>query len=232
MSTSRTTGVPDDARWPRYAVPGLLLPLLAAMVLLWSTSDRQQHLDKVPVAIVNSDKIVSQPTTVAAGRSLTASLTDPTNAGPQARLDPHRQRRRQGGAAHGAVLRRAHHPVGLLRAIVSTGGDKPVRGQLTLSSNGAASTTLPYISEQVVAAAATALGNQSTQGYLKNVYGGFNQIAQSNQKAATSAGQLADGTAAAVRTVPRSSTTAPTASRRAWTRWPPGPTSCAPGPPR
>ena len=45
-------------RWPRYAVPGLLLPLLAAMVLLWSTSDRQQHLDKVPVAIVNSDKIV------------------------------------------------------------------------------------------------------------------------------------------------------------------------------
>ncbi len=54
---------------------------------------------------------------------------------------------------------------------------------------------MPYISEQVVAAAATALGNQSTQGYLKNVYGGFNQIAQSNQKAATSAGQLADGTA-------------------------------------
>ena len=56
---------------------GLLLPLLAAAVLVWSTADRQQQLDKIPVAIVNSDTIVSQPQTVAAGRALAASLTNP-----------------------------------------------------------------------------------------------------------------------------------------------------------
>ncbi len=84
MSEHEPDRVPDDAggRGTPYRA-GLLLPLMAAMVLLWSTSDRQQHLDKVPVAIVNSDTIVSQPTTVAAGRSLTASLTDPTNADPK-----------------------------------------------------------------------------------------------------------------------------------------------------
>ena len=69
-------------RWTRYAVPGLLLPLLAALVLVWSTSDREQKLDKVPVAIVNNDQIVSKPTTVAAGRALTASLTDPSKGDP------------------------------------------------------------------------------------------------------------------------------------------------------
>ena len=80
-------------------------------------------------------------------------------------------------------------------AIISSGTDKPVRGQVQLVSNSAASTTMRYISEEVVAAAATSLGNQTTQGYLKNVYDGFNQIAKSNSSAASSAEKLADGTA-------------------------------------
>ena len=193
MSTSHAH-VDDRRRWMRYAVPGLLLPLLAALVLVWSTSDREQKLDQVPVAVVNNDEIVSKPSTVAAGRALTASLTDPSKGDPKLAwtltdTDDAKQGLRSG--EYYAVLT---IPKDFSAAIVSTSGDSPVRGQLTLTSNGAASTTLPYISEQVVAAAATALGNQSTQGYLKNVYGGFNQIAQSNQKAASSAAQLADGT--------------------------------------
>ena len=80
-------------------------------------------------------------------------------------------------------------------AIVSSGTDKPVRGQVQLVSNSAASTTMRYISQEVVAAAATSLGDQTTQGYLKNVYDGFNQIAKSNKSAASSAESLANGTA-------------------------------------
>ena len=79
-----------------------------------------------------------------------------------------------------------------------------------------------------MAAAATALGNQSTQGYLKNVYGGFNQIAQSNQKAASSAAQLADGTQSCP-TGPPSSTPGRTHWPRAWARWPPAPTELLSG---
>ena len=82
MSDRGVKGSGAHRRWSRVVGVGLLLPLLAAMVLLWSTSDRQQHLDKVPVAIVNNDKIVSAAATVAAGRALTASLTDPTSSDP------------------------------------------------------------------------------------------------------------------------------------------------------
>ena len=181
-------------RWSRLALVGLLLPLLAAGVLVWSTSDRQQELDQVPVAIVNNDQVVTKPSTVAAGRALTASLTDPTSSNPKLGwklTDSDDAKRGLRSGAYYAVLT---IPSDFSSAIVSTGSDKPVRGQLTLESNAAASSTVPYISQQVVAAAATALGNQSTQSYLKNVYGGFNQIAQSNQKAASSAASLADGT--------------------------------------
>ena len=190
MSTERAR----RRRWARILGVGLLLPLLAAAVLVWSTADRQQQLDKIPVAIVNSDTVVSQPQTVAAGRALTASLTNPTSGDPKLAWKLTDSGDAKKGLRTGTYYAVLTIPSDFSKAIVSTSGDKPVRGQLQLESNAAASSTVPYISEQVVAAAATALGNQSTQGYLKNVYDGFNQIAQSNQKAATSAGQLADGT--------------------------------------
>ena len=62
-------------------VVGLLLPLVAASVLVWSATDRQQKLDKIPVAIVNNDTILTDPQPMAAGRALTASLTDPSDPG-------------------------------------------------------------------------------------------------------------------------------------------------------
>ncbi len=194
MSDRGVKGSGAHRRWSRVVGVGLLLPLLAAMVLLWSTSDRQQHLDKVPVAIVNNDKLVSQPSTVAAGRALTASLTDPKSSDPTLDWKLTDTDDAKQGLKSGEYYAVLTIPSDFSSAIVSTGSDKPERGKLTLQSNGAASSTVPYISEQVVAAAATALGNQSTQSYLKNVYGGFNQIAQSNQKAASSASSLANGT--------------------------------------
>jgi len=36
-----------------------LVPLLAAMVLVWSTSHRQEKVDKIPVAVVNNDTIIT-----------------------------------------------------------------------------------------------------------------------------------------------------------------------------
>lgn len=173
---------------------GLLLPLLAAAVLVWSTQDRQENLTKVPVAIVNNDKIITSPQPMAAGRALSASLTNPKDSDPA--LDWHLTTSddAKDGLRTGDFYAVLTIPEDFSSAILSTGTDKPESGQLSLVSNAAASTTVPYISHQVVAAAATALGNQSTQGYLKNVYAGFNKIASSNQQAASSADQLAQGT--------------------------------------
>ena len=182
-------------RWVRVTAVGVLLPLAALSLLLWSVHNRSDKLDKVPVAIVNNDKIITSPQKMAAGRALTASLTEPSKPG-EGQLDwtltdkKHAERGLRTGDYY-AVLT---IPTDFSSSILSTGTDKPAAGKLKLVSNAAASTTLPYISQTVAAAAAQSLGNQSTQGYLKNVYDGFNQIAKSNSSAASSAGQLADGT--------------------------------------
>ena len=64
--------------WRRILVLGVLLPLVAASLLIWSATGRQSHIDQVPVAIVNNDTIITDPQPMAAGRSLTAALTHPT----------------------------------------------------------------------------------------------------------------------------------------------------------
>ncbi len=182
-------------RWVRLVIVGLLLPLVAAAVLGWSVADRQQKLEKIPVAIVNNDTILTDPQPMAAGRALSASLTDPKPSATKLDWTLTDSDDAKAGLSRGDYYAVLTIPSDFSQAILSSGTDKPVSGKVTLVSNAAASTTVPYISAQVVAAAADSLGNQTTQGYLKNVYGGFNQIAKSNQSAASSAASLADGTA-------------------------------------
>jgi len=193
-TTTATTPTPTRSRWVRLVMVGIVLPLLAASVLVWSTTDREQNLDRVPVAVVNNDTIIQKPQPMAAGRALAAALTQPSS--DQTNLDwtlADTKDAKQGlrSGAYYAVLT---IPPDFSKAILSSGSDDPFQGKVQLESNGAASTTIPYISESIAAAAASSLGNQTTQGYLSNVYAGFNQIASSNQKAASSAEQLATGT--------------------------------------
>lgn len=185
---------PRRRTWARRLLVGLLLPGLAAAVLVWSTTGRADRVDRIPVAVVNEDEIVTEPTTVAGGRALTASLTDPADADPRLAWTLTDAGDAAQGLRSGEYYAVVTIPEDFSAALVSTGGDQPEAGRVTLESNGAASTSVPYLSQAVVSAAADALGQQSTEGYLKNVYGGFNQIAQSNQQAADSAAQLADGT--------------------------------------
>ena len=183
-------------RWAGLAIVAVLLPLLAALVMVWTTDDRRDQIGDIPVAIVNNDTIITDPQPMAAGRALTASLTDPTDGDPQldwTLTDPDDAKEGLRTGDYYAVLT---IPSDFSKAILSTGTDTPGERPARATSNAAASQTVPYISEQVVAAAAQALGNQSTQAYLKQVYAGFNQIADGQQNAASSAQQLAGGTAA------------------------------------
>lgn len=171
-----------------------LVPLVGAGVLVWSTSNRQQRIDKVPVAVVNNDKIITGSQPMAAGRALTSALTEPSKPDKNLHWTVTDSDDAKEGLADGDFYAVLTIPTDFSKAILSSGGDKPTRGQLSLVSNSAASVTVPYISEKVASAAADSLGVQTTQGYLKNVYQGFNQIASSNKKSASSASQLADGT--------------------------------------
>lgn len=190
---SRGSG-PTRRRWMRLTVVGALLPLLAVLVLVWSALGRQDQINKIPVAIVNNDTILTDPQPMAAGRALSASLTNPTGSEELLDWTLTDADDAKAGLDSGAYYAVLTIPSDFSKAIVSTGTDSPESGQITFESNAAASQTVPYISAQVVSTAADALGIQSTQTYLKNVYAGFNQIAKSNQEAADSAAQVAGGT--------------------------------------
>ena len=208
--TDETYAGAGRRRWADCAIVAVLLPLLAALVLVWSTDDRRDPIGDDPGRDRQQRHDHHRPA-ADGGRAGADRVADqPVRRRPAARLDAHRRRRRHGRAAHGRLLRRPHDPVGLLQGDPVDGHGHAQSGQLELQSNAAASQTVPYISEQVVAAAAQALGNQSTQAYLKQVYGGFNQIANGQQNAASSAQQLAGGTADLAARAPASSTRAPT----------------------
>lgn len=170
------------------------VPLVAVAALVWSTTGRSAHIDEIPVAVVNNDQIISGPQPMAAGRSLAGALTQPKKPQQNLQWTLTDTADARAGLRNGSYYAVLTIPKDFSESILSTGTDKPVQGKLTLVSNAAASVTVPYITQQVAAAAAGALGVQSTQGYLKNVYAGFNQIASSNQKSASSASSLARGT--------------------------------------
>ncbi|WP_432477078.1 YhgE/Pip family protein [Nocardioides sp. GXQ0305] len=189
-TTSRTRG----RHWPTTLTVTVLLPLLAAWVLVWSTAGRQEALDRVPVAIVNDDTILTDPQPMAAGRALSASLTSPSSGSEQLAWTLTDADDASAGLRDGTYYAVLTIPSDFSAAIVSTGSSSPTSGQLTLQSNAAASQTVPFISNAVVTAAADALGTQVTQSYLGQVYDGFNQLASANQQAAQGADQLAGGT--------------------------------------
>jgi putative membrane protein len=181
-------------RWARVTVIALVVPLLAATVLVWSTTGRDTNLDRIPVAVVNGDTIIQKPQPMAAGRSLTAALTEPDTSSPNLDWKLTDRNDANTGLRDGDYYAVLTIPSDFSKSVVSSGTDHPTQGRLQLTSNGAASSTVPFISQAIADAAATSLGLQTTQGYLGQVYDGFNQIAQSNQQAASSSAELASGT--------------------------------------
>jgi len=192
--SDETSEVSRRQWWVRLAAIGVVVPLLAATILVWATTGRDANLDRIPVAIINDDTIVQHPQPMAAGRTLTAALTEPSTSKPDLDWILTDGEDAKAGLSDGDYYAVLTIPSDFSKSILSSGTNHPAQGQLRLTSNGAASSTVPYISQTIADAAATSLGVQTTQGYLGQVYDGFNQIAHSNQKAASSAAQLASGT--------------------------------------
>ena len=98
---STVSGETDDgpARWRRITVVAApAASWWAASPLIWSATGRESHIDKVPVAIVNNDTIITDPQPMAAGRSLTAAFDAPDHAEQEPPVGANRrgQRRRLG----------------------------------------------------------------------------------------------------------------------------------------
>ena len=121
-------------RWVHLVVVGVLLPLLAAAVLVWSVSNRQDKLDRIPVAVVNNDKILTDPQPMAAGRALTASLTDPKPGTTKLDWTLTGSKDATDGLKSGDYYAVLTIPSAFSSAIISSGTDTPVRGQVQLVS--------------------------------------------------------------------------------------------------
>lgn len=175
---------------------GVALPVAAAGVLVWGLADRTSSLDRVPVAIVNQDKIVTGDHPTAAGRELSAALVDPSSSDDD-NLDwtLTDASDAKAGLKSGEYYSVLTIPSDFSQSVLSSGTDKPVQAELTLQSNQASSMTAGIISQEVADTAATALGTQVTQGFLNNVFIGFNDEATSLGNAASNADKLAGGTA-------------------------------------
>lgn len=179
-----------------FITTAVVLPLLAAAILVWSVSGRSDALNRVPVAIVNNDQIITGDQPMAAGRSLAAALTDP-KASSTTDLDwtLTSSKDAKDGLQSGKYYSVLTIPKDFSKSVLSSGTDDPTKAKLQLVSNQASSTTAGVISSTVATTAATSLGQQITAGYLKNVYVGFNNEQQSLSNAAGSAKQVSDGTA-------------------------------------
>lgn len=176
-------------------VVALLLPLLAAAALSWTTTSRLDSAQSVPVAVVNEDEIVQEPQPMAAGRELAAELVEPSEE-TETPLDWHladadsaRQGLRDGD--YYAVLT---IPEDFSRSVLSSGTDDPERARLDLRTDDASSITVSQASEAVVDASARALGEEVTAAYLDQVYVGLNEAGEGMAQAADGAVSLHDAT--------------------------------------
>lgn len=179
-----------------FITTAVVLPVLAAAILVWSVSGRSDALNRVPVAIVNNDQIITGDQPMAAGRSLAAALTDPkTSSTTDLDWTLTSSKDAKDGLQAGKYYSVLTIPKDFSKSVLSSGTDDPTKAKLQLVSNQASSTTAGVISSAVATTAATTLGQQITAGYLKNVYVGFNDEQQSLERAAGSAKQVSDGSA-------------------------------------
>jgi putative membrane protein len=179
----------------------LLLPLAVGLALLGSLQGRLDRLDAVPAAVVNADRIVTTGTgddaqTVAAGRLLAATLTNPpdgTDVGFGWTLTDADDA--AAGLASGSYAAVLTIPADFSAAASSSGGDDPVQATVQVQGDDARSAVTAVLADQIAQVAATTMGRQITGTYLDGVYVGFNQIADQMGQAADGAQQAADGAA-------------------------------------
>lgn len=172
----------------------LLVPALIAGTLAWTGSTRSDARRAIPVAIVNLDHIVTDPTPMAAGRELTAALTDPgSDAGSALKWSITDANDASSGLRDGRYYSVLTIPANFSENVVSLGSDDPRPTELALTSNNASSASVGIVSQAVAEAATRALGDQVSSAYLNKIYLGLNDVANSFGSAADSAKDLSGG---------------------------------------
>ena len=188
-------------RWTTW-VALLLVPLLTAGGFLWGTAYADSGLRGVQAAIVNLDEMVEvNGQSMPLGRQLTAELVD-SDREQNLHWVLATQAKAAEGLANGRYAAVVTIPKEFSAAATSFGGEAGEARKATIhvETSPVAGLDETALGQTIADAAANALNRFLTGEYLKNIYVGFNQMAEQmlemkdgTAKLADGAGQLADG---------------------------------------
>jgi len=182
-------------RWWAKALGLLLVPVLIATGLLAATWNTDTRLSKVQAAIVNLDKAVTiNGQTVPMGRQLSAQLIS-AEEGQNFTWVLADASHASDGLKSGRYAAVVTIPENFSAAATSYAGTASAAQQATIdvSTSPVAGIADTAVGQSVAQAAAIALNQTLTEGYLDQVYLGFNTTGQQFQTVADAAKKLADG---------------------------------------
>ncbi|MBO3681585.1 YhgE/Pip family protein [Streptomyces sp. NEAU-YJ-81] len=176
---------------PRAALAALLLlPLLYGALYLWSFWDPYGKLDKIPVALVNSDNGATvKGERLTAGDDISGKLLDSKT------FDWHRTSAAEArkGVAHGTYYLSLTVPSDFSRQIATSSGKSPETGALKVRTNDANNYIVGQISHSVFSEVRAAASTKASRGFYDNIFISFADIHGETEKAAKSADKLGKG---------------------------------------
>ncbi|GAA3106425.1 hypothetical protein GCM10020254_60370 [Streptomyces goshikiensis] len=176
---------------PRAALVALLLlPLLYGALYLWSFWDPYGRLDKVPVALVNSDQGATvDGKHLDAGGEITKKLRDSrtfdwreVSAAEAAK-----------GLEDGKFYLSLTMPADFSEKIASSSGDDPTTGALQVRTNDANNYVVGSISRTVFSEVRSAASKNASRGFLDKIFVNFSDLHDKTAEAADGADQIKDG---------------------------------------
>ncbi|MFJ2202756.1 YhgE/Pip family protein [Streptomyces violaceusniger] len=176
---------------PRAALAALLLlPLLYGALYLWSFWDPYGKLDKIPVALVNSDNGATvKGERLTAGDDISGKLLDSKT------FDWHRTSAAEArkGVANGTYYLSLTVPSDFSRQIATSSGKSPETGALKVRTNDANNYIVGQISRSVFSEVRAAASTKASRGFYDNIFISFADIHGETEKAAKSADKLGKG---------------------------------------
>ncbi len=180
----------------RILIGTLLLPMLLGGLILWSMADRAEHSDRVPTAVVNLDKPVTQEgkQPIYAGRLLAGELTSPrSDSDTSLGWELTDVRDAEEGLANGDYYAVLTIPRDFSETLSGIQGVDPETAGITVRSNDSSSALVGQISQQVGDIATNKLGHTITATYLEGVLSQTGVLKKQLGEAADGALKLGDG---------------------------------------
>ncbi|MGW9024267.1 YhgE/Pip family protein [Streptomyces sp. NPDC055722] len=176
---------------PRAALVALLLlPLLYGALYLWSFWDPYGRLDRIPVALVNSDQGATVAgRKVALGDDLVKELRK-SGTFEWHEVSPAEARK---GVEAGTYYLSLTMPSDFSRRIASSSGDTPETGGLQVRTNDANNYIVGQISKTVFNEVRAAASTKASRSFLDKIFISFSDIHGATAKAAKGADQLSSG---------------------------------------